>query len=469
MKTTRLHELVASILSVDKPRRLFLAIVASAGTLMLFGGMSHTRQGLVVHEWGTFTSVQGADGALLDWRPLESSRLPGFVYDWKKPGLGRIPNNPMAFTKAGLVTLQRMETPVIYFYSDKEESVDVSVSFPKGTITEWYPQAVQIGPSTVKASPAIATLDDYAHKAGAKKDFTFATLLNNPAAKESRARWAHINVLPASKHAEMAKGLPTDKSGSHYFSARETDAAFLQMESLVSTNPAPETEKFIFYRGVGNFATPLVVKEESEGSITLTNTGTEALGDLFVMRLEKGTGAFVHVAQLGRGERKEIAVTSRENGLPAAKLADALAKEMAVALESQGLYAREAAAMVKTWKDSWFEEEGVRVLYLLPRSWTDQTLPLNIEPAPTALTRVMVGRAEVLTAAHQQQLSNALTKAQQGDKTARDEAVAQLRKLGRFAQPALNLAARGARPEVMQSAWAIYNAANTPVGGVKPL
>src|SRR5947208_15002775 len=68
-----------------------------------------------VHEWGTFTSVQGSEGVLLDWRPLESYQLPQFVYNWTKPGLNRLATGPI-FSKGGLVARQRMETAVIYFY-----------------------------------------------------------------------------------------------------------------------------------------------------------------------------------------------------------------------------------------------------------------------------------------------------------------------------------------------------------------
>src|SRR5690349_15951424 len=62
------------------------------------------------HEWGTFTSVQGADGVLMDWHPLESSRLPKFVYDWQHPGLNRRPTGAPFLSKVGLITRQRMET-----------------------------------------------------------------------------------------------------------------------------------------------------------------------------------------------------------------------------------------------------------------------------------------------------------------------------------------------------------------------
>ncbi len=75
--------------------------------------------GLVAHEWGTFTSFQSSDGNLLQWKPLVTSELPKFVYDWHNPGLGRLPVDPRALVwKGDLESLQRMETPVIYFYAD---------------------------------------------------------------------------------------------------------------------------------------------------------------------------------------------------------------------------------------------------------------------------------------------------------------------------------------------------------------
>jgi hypothetical protein len=37
---------------------------------------------LVVHEWGTFTSIAGRNGTAVDWRPLDgASDLPKFVYN----------------------------------------------------------------------------------------------------------------------------------------------------------------------------------------------------------------------------------------------------------------------------------------------------------------------------------------------------------------------------------------------------
>jgi len=89
---------------------------------------------LVVHEWGTFTSIAGKDGIALEWRPLNGpTDLPKFVHTIQKEGDGlRHPSG-----KGELTAAVRMETPVLYFYSDNEMDVDVKVDFPKGKITEW--------------------------------------------------------------------------------------------------------------------------------------------------------------------------------------------------------------------------------------------------------------------------------------------------------------------------------------------
>src|SRR5215213_196558 len=86
---------------------------------------------LVVHEWGTFTSVAGEQGEAAPWLPLEGQNdLPCFVERYKH-------FRPKAAVKGTL----RMETPVLYFYAAKDTTVDVSVRFNNGLITEWFPAA----------------------------------------------------------------------------------------------------------------------------------------------------------------------------------------------------------------------------------------------------------------------------------------------------------------------------------------
>jgi hypothetical protein len=127
---------------------------AAIGTAGMMSGSG--QKGLVVHEWGTFTSLQGSDGVPLQWNPLQSSHLPRFVYNWNNAGLGRYAAGLLSLgQKTVLVTLQRMETPVIYFYADQEQTADLTVRFPQGGITEWYPQAPQIGPCVTRPSPIV--------------------------------------------------------------------------------------------------------------------------------------------------------------------------------------------------------------------------------------------------------------------------------------------------------------------------
>ena len=59
--------------------------------------------------------------------------------------------------------------------------------------------------------------------------------------------------------------------------------------------------------------------------------------------------------------------------------------------------------MVNTWKTSYFQTDGIRVLFVLPQAWTDAFIPMQIEPKPRKIVRVMVGRFEMLAADRQRQ------------------------------------------------------------------
>ena len=53
--------------------------------------------------------------------------------------------------------------------------------------------------------------------------------------------------------------------------------------------------------------------------------------------------------------------------------------------------------MVNTWKRQWFRTPGTRVLYLLPESFTNASIPLEITPALRSMRHVMLMRVELLT------------------------------------------------------------------------
>ena len=83
--------------------------------------------------------------------------------------------------------------------------------------------------------------------------------------------------------------------------------------------------------------------------------------------------------------------------------------------------------MLETWRDSWFEE-GSRLFYIVPRQFVDAVLPLSIHPAPARLTRVFVGRIELVTPATENAVEAALL--------SHDHET--LQKYGRFLEPIVN-------------------------------
>ena len=182
---------------------------------------------LVVHEWGTFTRFSGSDGVPVGFYP-NNTDLPGFVYYQEGD-----PNSKAdRLTQDGTVS---METPVMYFYTDKEVRASIRVDFPKGWITEWYPFA---------ATPP-------AHNG------------QQPRAQGQSMRW-DVKLL-----AGESASLPREQGESHYYQARDTDAALVQAEVKVpedQRDPAlrggvvVQREKFLFYRGVGTFAPPVAVR-----------------------------------------------------------------------------------------------------------------------------------------------------------------------------------------------------------------
>ena len=390
--------------------------------------------GFVTHEWGTFTSVQGADGVQMDWNPLVAPDLPKFVYDFTK--VRRKPRFP-AFSVAGKTAItctQRLETPVIYFYSDRTRTIDVTVAFPRGSVTEWYPlesatdtgASTTIGRADVAAGPAL--------------------------------HWGKMQVL-----AGDTKGVqfPVEKSGSHYYAARDTDSNALQ---VTTGEKSSEAEKFLFYRGVGSFTAPLTIKLESSDSrqVTLANTSREILRNLFLYAVGDSGGDWIKVEHLLPGERRIVALPT--NSAPAQLTG--LASELRKALIGEGLYEREAAAMVKTWETSWFSEKGMRVLYTLPRAWTDRTLPLRVTPTPRETARVMVGRAEIITPEMELALVAATERyvaAWPGDRPA-IAAEARNLGLGRFMQPTLMRVMASAKRsnEFSSLSWELLQGATFP-------
>lgn len=338
---------------------------------------------LIVHEWGTFTSIAGTEGVAIDWRPLkEKSDLPDFVYSSaNKNGLRGTYHDP----GKGRLAKVRMETPVIYFYTANEMEVDVAVDFPKGKITEWYPQAGKVN-----------------------------------ARFESGISWGKVKLLP-----NETPNFLRDVADSNYYPARETDAVPIQICNADKTKI--EKEKFLFYRGIGDFGLPLSVKIDGE-KLTLATNEIKEINKLIVFENHGGRIGFRLIEALS----KETLVERPETN----KTLAGVFVELEKILVAEGLYEKEAKAMIETWKDSWFEE-GLRVFYILPRTATDEILPLRVSPRPKEIVRVLVGRAEVITPEMKQDVRKQIELLRSTSAKIRREAQKNLQEHGRFYEPIL--------------------------------
>jgi hypothetical protein len=263
--------------------------------------------------------------------------------------------------------------------------MSVKVGFPKGRITEWYPAARNV----------VNGID-----------------------------WGQVRILPGA-----TVPFPTEKGDSHYYPARETDASPVR----VCVAKSPQHEKFLFYRGVGTFDLPIAVSLEKDG-VRLRNLGTDPIRPVIVFENRGGRKQYGIYALAGEKRDITVARPLDEGTITYADLdvEGALLKHLVLA----GLYEKEARAMIATWRGSWFEP-GLRVFYVVPSKTTDAVLPLTLDPAPSELVRVLVGRAEILTPEMETAISGLA--AVLGDESfeKREAAMKSLAAYGRFAQPVL--------------------------------
>jgi hypothetical protein len=341
-------------------------------------------QGLTVHEWGTFTSVAGVDGMAVDWRPAGGpTDLPCFVAlsdpsNVKAIGYG--PANLLGGREGeGKI---RMETPVLYFYSPQETTVNVRVSFPHGLITEYYPTIAKVGPN---------------NPASAIKDLRSAT---------GTIEWNNVRVMPGAK-----ESYPLEAGPSHYYAARRTESDPLQVGN--------QKEKFLFYRGIASFQPPIAAQINANGTIEVRNLGDEQVPGIVLFENRDGKIGYTIVRDLDKQTTLEPPKLTSDFA--------SLQQSLEGLLVAQGMYAAEASAMVETWKDTWFEK-GTRVFYIVPPKTVDALLPLTIEPKPAHLARAFVGRMEIITADMQKEVLTAIR--------SQDRPV--LESYGRFLSPIVN-------------------------------
>ena len=365
------------------------AVVGLVGTAMAAGmDTSHLPEGefdgerLVIHEWGTFTSLQDEDGEAIGGVNADDEPAPGFVHriaDSLVLGPGAaVPILRKSVPRSHPDATMRLETPVIYFYpprgAETPLSLDVEVSFRGGWLSEYYPDAEVEAP-------------------GVGKGMKFGPITE---ATVGRLRWKNLQV------GVEGEGPATDSEV--WLAPRRVPAATVRTE-------AGETERFLFYRGLGRVESPLAVSRDESGKQLVVKEnfpdgGRRGAAEVVVRRMwlvdirKDKSCAFREL----QGFHAKLDGTSQEVAATAAEFAesnfasgniDALSASMWEALVEDGLYPAEAEALLATWRSSYFESAGLRLFYLLPRQWIDEALPLSAAEAD--VVRTMVGRVEIVT------------------------------------------------------------------------
>lgn len=318
-----------------------------------------------VHEWGTFTTVNGSDGRQLPGLEVEEETLPNFVHSIA----GFAPANKGWARPVRGVTV-KMETPVVYFYADQPCRVRLEVGFNGGSISQWYPN--RVAGEVMPPRPA---------------GLIGAVPVDFSAGYRGSATW-EIDVL--------APGAADPITTPRKWETPQWPRARVSGANRVR-GPAGEVEGFVFYRGLGHFEPPLRVSCDETGRMRLENTGPDRIPFALVYDRRPGlpAGVILWHGALEPGQRHtelvpllptlrdEPATSIREGVFPAALIA-------------AGLTPAEAKAMLDTWHESYFERSGLRVFWVVPRAFTDQVLPMSITPRPANVERVLVGRSEIL-------------------------------------------------------------------------
>ena len=347
---------------------------------------------LVVHEWGTITTIHAADGTPAGGlnRIDEADVLPDFVHRYEpettkqKPEriLGKLPNIPGRPD----VTM-RLETPVIYFHAPPNKPfakpIDIKVRFRGGVINEFYPDAA--------ASVALdrERISDKVHDGVLGTEWT-GDVLNNYVV--GALKWTGLRL-----HDTVVA--PLTRS--------EIWLAPRQVSSVAVFNPAAgEGEQYLFYRGVAHLDALLATKT-TRGSVELATPANLAWLESAAVVLPNIWLADVRADGVIAFRPQASVTLQKENaGKPLARVqrfsgsdytaagAGQLRASIKKALIAQGLFADEAEAMLNTWKASYFQKPGLRVFYIVPREWTDYFLPLELS-VPARVTRVIVGRIDL--------------------------------------------------------------------------
>jgi hypothetical protein len=275
---------------------------------------------VVIHEWGTFTALQDDAGYAVSGINTDDEPVPKFVHEIARMLLIQPTEAPPSFFQGAPschpdVTM-RLETPVLYVHAPEtfRGPLNVKVEFHGGWLTQFFPNAEADAPGI---------------KGGA-----FGRL---PEDTVSRLDWAGVQV------GTKADGPNTEERV--WLAPRRVNARTL-------TAADGESERFLFYRGVGHIDAPLrISRDDAAGVLEIAArdqdaTSLQALRRLWLVDIRSdGSAAFRFLtAPEGRAVKTPAVF---EDADYSKQTADSLRGSMRGELIREGLFADEAEALLK--------------------------------------------------------------------------------------------------------------------------
>lgn len=368
------------------------ALLAGVISLCIASSALARPDPIAVHEWGTFTALQDETGRAIGGINEDVEPLPPFVHDVAKP-------TSLIFSKGlpldDAITM-RLETPVVYFHlppGSEPQKLDFAVEFRGGLLSQFYPVAMTNVPANniPKITPEIV----------------------------GRLKWTDLRV---------GKDAPGPKTDSHVWLApRKVEAADI-------TTSNGESERYLFYRGVGAIDSPVRALRIANGNLRIN--GTADVRDLWYFDLrDDGRCAFRKLDVANQDKPGVVTPAEFDAGEYRDDSFAKMRSQMKSALASAGLFDDEAEAMLNAWDASYFKSPGTRVFFIAPKQWVEDRLPLKLS-VPAKVERVFIGRIDLVTPKHRGLVTQ--LKAATDDNTKQQIYT----ELGRFAGPIIRDASR---------------------------
>jgi len=385
--------------------------------ILLFCSLLSVAQEFTVHEWGTFTTLYSSEGVQLNGLEIEEEVLPNFVYNLVQPvpevvldsrncilegsnditdfGYGfKASDSELCAVKGFSLPLSnvnvKMETPVIYFYSDNAiENIKVAVDFKGGSISQWYPQK-EAGETRLGIVEALrdSALIDPNHTL--PLDFSLPYVGN--------ILW-NIDVLHSQDKPDLLIDVPGNPIN---YGINNTWLAPRATNANIVKNKEGEVEKYLFYRGLAHFDPQLALSIKRANDLQIENKHDEKIDFVMVYDTRHSIDEpNVWFSSLDALETKSVSLDNDAKFINSPQEAHQKLQE---ALVEAGLFEDEAAAMIKTWDHSYFKSNGCKVFWICPENFVDELLPINIQPQPAHINRVFVGRSEIVTPAEEEEI-----------------------------------------------------------------